>query len=269
MLKLRPKISEKAAKKMIFSFVRHGDHSNRGKTDVLSDKQVEQWFSQNNYHFKKLCSSARNWGSVNIPFVENLMHSMFHSSSGDAQIIGPSGNVQAEIKGGGVLVGSDYQEKFRSAIKHKKQAVLTQDIEEFYSCLTKAFSSIESFFTEKASIYNSSSDSQLVDSKENPVSLESKFKDWVPVLSNGRSFDLGKKSWVLFIKHQSIRHNHAIHPKHASQGISYEDFAALLNEFRDGVARIYYDLHVLLGENIKRPLIREVYSPDVYFDKNI
>ena len=274
MLKQRSLISENKAKQMIYAFVRYGDHSNRNKTDILNNKQVALWFEQNGYPFNKLIRSTRKWDSFGIPFVENFIHSTFYADIGEgkgkSQIINnATGDVETQIDGSGVLITSDYQAKFESAIKHKRLAIKNTDIEEFYSCLTKAFSSVDSYFLNVSKIYNSTASEKLLDTKENPCSLDDKFKEWVPKITGGAKLNLGKKSWCLFKKHLEIRHNEAIHPKKTSTGINYNDFATLLNEFRDGVAKVFFDLHVLFGDQIKRTLIREVFSPDVYVNKRI
>ena len=267
MLKLRPKISEKKAKKMIFTFVRYGDHSNRAKTDILNNKQIELSFEQHGYNFKKLVTDARNWDGFTIPFFENLLTSTSYFHGGEAKVINErTGDVLAQAEGSGIIIRSDYEAKFESALKHKKLAIENQDIEEYYSCLSKAFSSIESYFYDKSNTYNYSSKTKLVDTKESPSDLESKFKNWVPILTNGNRLDLSRSSWMLLLKHLKIRHDMAIHPKNISQGISYDNFAILLNEFRDGIAQIFFELQVLLGDKIKRSLIREIYSPDIYVE---
>lgn len=270
-LKIRQRISESKATKMIYAFVHHGDHSNRSHTDTLNNGQIKLWFKQNGFPFKELVSKTREWDKI-VPFVENQIHSTFHVVADgvgvESSIINNvTGETIASMSGKGLLVDSDYQAKFESAARHKAQAIQLCDLEELYSAIVKGIAAIESYFIFKANNYNSIyGHEKLIDSKDSPVSLEDKFRKWVPVLS-GRKFDFSKNSWAIFKELLEIRHNEAIHPKNIASAITYEEIAETINKFRDGLATVFFDLHQVLGDDIKRILIRESYYPDVYVEK--
>lgn len=238
MLKTRERISESKASKMIFAFVRHGDHSNRSHTDTLNNNQIKLWFKQNGYPFKALTIKVRKWGET-VPFVENLIHSTFHVSGGQASIINTkTDEVVTSINSAGLLIDSDYQAKFEAASRHKQQAIQRCDVEELYSAISKGIASIESYFNSKANNYNAYSDKPLVDSKKSPISLEDKFRIWIPILS-GKEFDFSKNNWRIFKELLEIRHNEAIHPKKVANAITYTEIAEIINKFRDGLAIVF------------------------------
>lgn len=269
MLEQRKFISEKKVEQFIISSVRHGDHSNHSITDSLTNKQVKEWFLQNGYKWKNLKKKTRRWDNF-IPFVENLLHETWEvSEGGHAQAHSSvSGELLAEVKGSGKFVTSDYQAKLRSALKLKKEAIENADLEVFYSCLSKAFSSVDSYFNIKASEYNFSEGKEiLIDTKDKPASLDKKFKEWVPLLTKGQKLDLGRKPWQLFKKLQEIRNSESIHPKQKAQGYTYKQLADLLNDFRDGFAVMFLNLHVINNDHACNALIREAFSPDVFVKK--
>lgn len=265
MLKSRERISESKASKMIYAFVRYGDHSNRSHTDTLNNPQIKLWFKQNGYPFKELTTKIRKW-SETVPFVENLIHSTFHVNGGQASIVNTkTDEVVTSLNGAGLLIDSDYQAKFEASSRHKEQAIQRCDVEELYSAIAKGIASIESYFNSKVNDYNRDTDKPLIDNRQSPVSLEEKFRIWIPILS-GREFDFSKNNWRIFKELLEIRHNEAIHPKKVANAITYTEIAEIINKFRDGLAITFYDLHLILGDDIKRTLIRESFYPDVYVE---
>ncbi|MFA0405173.1 hypothetical protein [Vibrio sp. 10N.222.52.C12] len=265
MLKVRQRISEKQAKKMILDLVRKSDHSSRSHTDTLNNKQIEAWFNQNQYPFKQLVTSSRDF-KVSIPFVENILPTTVHVSGGETSVIDANGDVQASINGAGSLNMSDYQGKFESAMKYRDRAIQHADIEEYYSCLSKLFASLESYFNYKALVYNQTAADKLIDSKQSPVPLEDKIRDWIPILAPGNKVDRGNRCGQLFKLQLLERNNQAIHPKSPAQATSYADLAQKLNELRDGVIKLTYDIYSVLEVEMKSQVIRSVYHPDVYTD---
>jgi hypothetical protein len=250
---------------MILAFVRNGDHSKRGYTDTLNNAQIKLWFKQNGYPFNELITKVRKWGEI-VPFVENLIHSTWHVNGGQASIVNTkTDEVLTSINGAGLLIDSDYQAKFETASRHKEQAIQRCDVEELYSAIAKGIASIESYFNYKANDYNRSADNPLIDNKQSPVSLEDKFRKWVPVLSE-REFDFSKNNWRVFKELLEIRHDEAIHPKKTANAITYIEIAEIVNKFRDGLAITFYELHIILGDDLKRTLIRECFYPDVYVE---
>lgn len=265
MLKTRERISESKASKMIFAFVQYGDHSNRSHTDTLNHNQIKLWFKQNGYPFKELTTTIRKWGEI-VPFVENMIQSKWHVSGGQASIVNTKTNeVLTSINGAGLLIDSDYQAKFETASRHKEQAIQQCDVEELYSAVAKGIASIESYFNYKANDYNRSADKPLIDNRESPVSIEEKFRKWIPILLE-REFDFSKNNWRLFKELLEIRHNEAIHPKKTANAITYIEIAEIINKFRDGLAITFYELHRILGDDMKSTLIRECFYPDVYVE---
>lgn len=277
MLKQKNYISESRANDMVFAFVRYGDHSYRHITDSFNNKEVKQWFSINGYPYKELIKTIRDFNKEAVPLVENFIHSTFHLSSShsgsnsegcNAQVINYlTGTITAQLQGNGVLIDSDYKAKFDSAVKYKCRAIQSADPEEFNSCLIKAIASIESYFNYKAAVYNNLNQTKrIILDTCGKISIEEKFKKWIPIISNGITFNLSGQDWFLFKKQKKIRDDYAVHSKNISQGISYKELAANLNEFRDGTAKLFYNLHIFFKDNMKRSLIREVFCPDIFYE---
>lgn len=274
MIEQKLTISETKAENLVFSFVRHGDHSNRKHTDNLNNDKVKLWFKQNGYDFKSIINMAKNHHN-SIPFVEgNLLSSKSYISCSTengvkTQVIRNSNNsekIQTELRGEGVIDLQVYQSKFESSIEYKESAIRKCDFEELLTAISKGIASIESYFYMKSQLYNDNillDTEKLIDSKERPISLENKFTNWIPIITDKR-FDMSKKSWCLFKKQLDLRNNYDIHSKNISHGISYSELVESINNFRDGICRILYDLHIVFGDQMFRKLIRSIYAPDVY-----
>jgi hypothetical protein len=270
MIKLRLKISENQAKKLVFSFVRYGDHSNRKHTDSLNNKQVQEWFKQNGHDFQSIIDIARNHNEI-LPLVEgNLLSSVSHilcsTDNGVKTQVIRDNKIQTEILGKGMIDTQVYQSKFESSIDYKDLAIKKCNFEHLLTAISKAVASIEAYFHMKSQSYNDKilhPTDKLIDSREKPISLEDKFTIWIPKMTK-KNFDRSTKSWCLFKQQLDLRNNYDIHSKNISHSISYSDLVGRINSFRDGICRILYDLHIAFGDQMFRKLIRSIYAPDVY-----
>lgn len=273
MLKIRPKISEKQAKKLIIDMCKNAEHSKHHLIKDLNTNKIELWFTQNGYEFNKLVSSIRNWDE-SIPLVESLIGPTFHiesnGSNSHTSIVDSSDNSYSTLEGAGVINSSDYQAKIFAAAKHKQDAIRSASLEDFYSCLSKTFASMESYFYLKAYEYNKlNPNNVLVDNKETPVPLEDKIKSWIPIMTDDKSINISGKSWSLFKDQQKLRNDNAIHPKSIATACSYTDMAKLINNYRDGIISVFYNIHIAFGDKMKSKLIREAYFPDIYVEESV
>ncbi|EQB9031195.1 hypothetical protein ACYVOR_003499 [Vibrio cholerae] len=253
-LKYIPKRSFKQTEKFIRDLILHGDHSLSDDFRCMNSNQIKEFFTINGYPYRKVIEEYRDISVPSVPLIENIINDICH------QIV--------EFKNGksiaGLNIRSDYKEKTRSAIKTKDRTLELFEIEEYYSALSKMVSAIESFFSQKAIEYNEKNGREiLIDTKSNPVALVDKFTRWVPVMT-GKSYDKNSKAWNIFKKQLTLRHDFAIHPKFSTQSISYEDLANHLNDFRDGISTVFYQLQVnYFNEHVRAPLIREIHKTNV------
>ena len=79
-LAVRPIISERAAEKMVWTFIYHGNHSRYEQMKLASKKSVEHWFAENNEPLARVIARCRNF-SAGIPFVENFIGSTWTARS--------------------------------------------------------------------------------------------------------------------------------------------------------------------------------------------
>ncbi len=272
MIAQRKKISEKKAKDLIFALTRYGDHQNREHSDTLDKKQVEKWLLLNsNYrNFEKLVEDVRVWGTT-VPCVEgNFIVGEFFVGSNSknikTQIIDKSnGRIISELNGSGVINQNDCQTTFLLALDSRNKAIQLQSIKHVQWSITQGISAIDAYIDNISSSYNQlNKNDQLIDSFQNKISREDKFKNWIPKITGGKKFDLVGAAYQKLICLEQIRNDGAVHPKGLYGNRSNEDLAKDLNNFRDGICRVLFDLHALFEKKIFRDLIRSCYMPDIY-----
>jgi len=121
-LAVRPLISPREAEKMIWTFIRHGNHSRRDAMKGSPKRPIEKWFAENNEPLPKLVTRCRSYFEFLVPFVENIIGSTWtvlsEGGSGVTASIIKCGKKQPEIevKSPGTI-GVNYEAKFESAGK--------------------------------------------------------------------------------------------------------------------------------------------------------
>lgn len=259
-------ISEREAKDMIWTFIRHGDHSRRNVMSGAPNKSIELWFADQGEPFHRLIPRCRNYFKTQVPFVENLIGSTWAlmGNNCDARLtlaVPNSSGHQIEVTGPG-KIGVDYSSKFESACKARNAAIEEASLEELHTAIVKGIASIESYIGYKANSCNLSA--TLSDSGNTKVPFDQKIKNWVPIMADGRALDLSGRMWQDFIFLREIRDNDAIHAKKIAQGYSFSDLALTINKFKTGIADLLLQLHIVFQEPAPRSVIRARYFPNVH-----
>lgn len=275
-LATRPLISAREAKKMIWTFIHHGNHSHRDAMKGAPNHAIEKWFAKNNEPLTKLISQCRRYFESSVPFVENFIGSTWIVSAAGGTdvkaslIKGGKNEPEIEITSPGTI-GVDYASKFESACRARDKAIEGASLDELHTAIIKGIASIESYVAHRAEIWNRSiaAHTPLSDNKESRVSFEEKIKGWVPTMTGGAKLDIGGQMWADFLFLQGIRDNDAIHAKKFAQGVSFSALASALNKFKTGIADFMLQLHVIFGEPVPQVVIRAKFFPDVYVPSKV
>lgn len=263
MLKLKEKISRRAAQEMILLFARHGNHYH--ETNFKSDADVKRAFAANRVDFEKLVEECRDFTKP-VPFFENMISSTW-LSIGDVEmsrVDAVTGDEDLKAKGPGALVLQGYWATFESALEARDRSIQKSSYTEYLSAITSGIASIEGYVNYRAEQWNKKHDDQLlIDSSTTKVSLTDKFDNWIPVMTQGKKLDKSGVNWRDFKIIKSIRDDLAIHPKSSGYGISFYNLAEKINLFRTGIAGLLIQLHLLFNEKIPGVIIRATYVPDV------
>lgn len=272
-LAVRPIISLRESEKMVWTFIRHGNHSNREAMKNSPKHQIEEWFLEGNQPIHRIIARCRNFFTSAMPLVENFRPStsyFFAEGGGEITVsMFKGGNTQPEkvVMGSSGSIGVDYEAKFESACSALTRAIEGASFEDFHTSIIKGISSIESYINHRAEIWNNSIASALnplIDSKEKKVSFEDKITKWLPIMAGGKKLDKSGKMWNDFLTLQKIRDENAIHSKNYAQGGSYIELALALNKFKTGIADFLLQLHIIFDESIPSSIIRAKYYPEVY-----
>ncbi len=261
-LKTKDRLSRKVAIQKIVVHARFGDH--RSDIRPKTNDEVELYFRSVGIEPKELIQQMRN-PNESLPYFENLAGSMWTIVGGKASIINEIGEVESEIDGEGQISVNACQSHFETAIKARDRAVSEGSYMPVYECLTFGFASIEAFLNNSAKRWSRNHpDQPLSDSASQKVSLEAKIDTWVPIMSGGAKFDkASNRQWSDFKTLKRLRDNYAIHPSNGSHGMTFQEMAATLNIFRDGIAHLLGNLHVLVGAHVPAVIINAIYFPDI------
>lgn len=265
-LTVKHRLSFKATKEMIFTFAKYGNHNHNLKLKTNND--LKRLFKKNNQDYKKIIESCRN-PLENVPFFENIMGSTWtYTDESSFVTLGVDGKEKYPAKGPGKYVSSTYWAIAEDAKYSRDRAISSSSSLDLHTAILKGISCIEAYINFKVEQWNSFNNDKLEDSKENKVSLDKKFKEWIPKMTQGKKLDLGNINWYHFLQLSEIRHNNAIHPKNSSYSISFETMANQLNILRTGVFGLLIDMHILFNNKIPAVIIRSRYFPDVEVRKN-
>jgi len=231
----------------------------------MSFEEVKSWFQENEVDWTALITDVR-YPETPVPYVENLLgaHSVFESiGSASVSYVNAQGETEATYTGEGMLA-TDYAAKLEAACEARDRAIESRSVEELYTAITKMLSAIESFLWQAAKDYEGKYGARPeIDLASRQITLKEKVNKWVPIISGGHKLDLSKRDWSLVTEAIEMRNDQAIHPKQRIQGITHNELASRINEFRDGVASVLFRLHLVLGRSCPSKLIRAVHYPDV------
>ncbi|MBF0633083.1 MAG: hypothetical protein HQK85_00330 [Nitrospinae bacterium] len=274
-LAVRPKISPYEAEKMIWTFIRHGNHRHRDAMKGAPKRRIEEWFAENNEPLSKLVTQCRSYFEIIVPFVENCIGSTWTAISegggGVTVSLIKSGKDEPEMEVTAPgTIGVSYEAKFESACRARDKAIDSASLEELHTSIIKGIASIESYIAHRVEIWNRSIDAnmQLNDKKNAKVSFEDKIKIWIPKMTGGVKLDIAGQMWADFLFLQGIRNGDAVHAKKFAQGTSFSDLALALNKVKTGIANFLLQLHILFDEPVPRVVIRARFFPEVYLQPN-
>lgn len=265
-LQYKPKISRRSSKEMILLFAKYGNHGlGDFGASLNSDADVKRFVASQGSDFDRIVERCRDF-SENVPFFENLVGGTWEVTPG-ATVSIVDNNTKEErqkVTGPGTISSYGYWAAFEISVEARDRAVNNKSFGDFLSAVVSGIASIEGYINYRAEIWNKKHPgNQLIDSRENKVSLDDKFDDWIPIMASGRKLDKSKISWAHFKILRGIRDNVSIHPKDPSQGVSLKDLAEGINMFRTGIAMLLVQPHILFEERIPSVIIRAMHMPDV------
>jgi len=263
MLRFKPKLPKRSAKKMIVAFARYGNHYHN--IVFKSDADVERALAARGIDFERLAERCRD-PKASVPMFENLVGSTAtHLGSATiSRVDNNTGGIDLETNQPGQLVLYGYWATFETAVRALRRAVLQVSYAEFHSAVVQGVASIEGYINYRADVWNSlHPEDQLLDSRHSKVSLDDKVDKWIPKMTGGKRLYKGDQEWNHFRIIRRIRDDEAIHPKASGYSISLDELADRINMFRAGIAGLLIQMHGLFGEKVPRVVIRAAYAPDV------
>jgi len=246
---------------MIMTMAKHGNHDYR----FTSDADVKRFFAAGGYDFVDVVHASRKWLSA-VPLVENVVPGTWTVTGGATVAIVDSrtGQELSKVEGPGTYAPYEYWGRFEDAVRDLGQSLELASLGAFKDCVSSGLASLEAYVAHRAWLHNSlHPDSQLLDSKDHPVSFDTKIDTWTPAMSGGRKLDKGGRNWADFKVLREFRNDVAIHPKGPAIGMDYAGLSRLLNMFRSGVAGLLTDLHLHFRERIPCIIVRYAYLGDI------
>lgn len=255
--KILEKISKKESKKLISDMILYGESG-----DQIKNKNIEEAkrkILERGLDFESEVERCRTF-SKNV-CSENLLGNTW---GGGVSIVDCEGRTIKELKGPGEIYLYQYRYIFDESLKQFKMSIKDKSYSTFLSSLTSGIASIEGFINEMANNYNKNNPKEpLIDNKKNKVSLDDKINKWVPKICEGKKFDKSTIIWEKFKYLQSIRDTEAVHLKGNSYGISYRELVSLMNQYRFGIAKMLFKLHIIFKENVPSNIVRTCHFPEI------
>ena len=181
----------RATHDMILMMARHGNHGVSQR--FVSDADVKRFFAARGYDWDDLVQTCRKPTEV-VPFVENLLSSTWKVSSGRAAIVTGAATAEEKeitsVNGPGELTTSNYLRLFENAVDNLNKCLDSMSFGDFQSSISNGVASIDAYIAHRTWIYNSGQPAkELLDSKANQVSLDTKIDEWIPTMSGGKKLD--------------------------------------------------------------------------------
>jgi hypothetical protein len=253
--------TRRAAHDMIMTMAKHGNHDYA----FTSDADVKRFFAAGGYDYDELVRASRKWNSA-VPLVENVVPGTWTVTAGAtvAVIDSRTGQEITKVQGPGAYAPYEYWGRFEDAVRQFGQTLELASLGAFKDCVSSGLASLEAYVAHRAWLHNSSHpDTQLLDSKDRPVSFDKKIDKWVPAMSGGRRLDKTGRNWADFKVLHEFRNDVATHPKAPAMGMDYAGLSRLLNKFRHGIAGLMVDLHLHFSERIPCIVVRYAYLGDI------
>ncbi len=266
------KLSLKQAADMVLDFAQNSDLARSYSVPkTITLQQLADWFARHDISLTQMVETARD-PNCHIPKLENPLGSDwdFYTEASDGQasagiVDGVTGETLTSLSHSGSLSSSTYRSKLKLALSSRQRSIDNASYQDFLTSLSDGFSSIEAFLNDRVRQWNYSHPSQRFNDSSPPyLTLDEKIRKWVPIMTGGKSLDLGTSTWNSYKRLQELRNHEAIHPDKSAQSLSYEELAKQCNEFSIGICGLLFELHRLFDVEIPSLIIRGKYSPTVY-----
>lgn len=263
-------LSAREALELFHWFLRWGQH-NFDDLRKIDESETERILEASGYPFRKVIQELQKNPHAVIPLFENIM-------SGNSFKIEMSPGVSAvahcvvdgvDLPGFEVRNGSqlrlDHQAKFESACRYRDMAIKSLEFEDIYSMLVAGISSIESYINMRVYVYQIKTGVCIVkDIDKDRTPLKKKIMEWMPIMVKEDRDYIDYPGLPKFEKLTIIRNDNAIHYK-IGRSINYlEEAAAVINDFRMGIAGLMVALNQSFGEELTTSMIRAMLYPSVY-----
>ena len=266
-------LSAREARELIFHFIRWGEHSYHYLRQ-LTNRSIEAELAMRGYDLSKQVSELQNNPYRCIAEFENLL------AGGTYEItVSPGAKVTASLNVDGVeITRRDVEEHsvlrqahsadFLAACNARDVAIQKLSFDNFYTSVSKGFSSIEAYFSLRVAVYNNhcKDPAKRLEEKRPKggfVSLDEKIKDWLPIMT-GVNLDISKSpGWADYKYLRKIRNDVVIHPKPDAGLSTLDELADGINRFRYGVGGLMFVLHQSFKEPAQSSIIRAMLYPTV------
>lgn len=257
--RLKKRISEQNARKMILAMAFHGNHYNDTHGHLRTVSDIKAHYAQNGYDFPRVISQCRNF-SQRVPVYENLIGAQWtvEGEGAVSRLNHITGEHDLVFSGDGSYSESNYWASFEISREDFDSAIKSGRWERFLTAVNAGIAAIEAFMNQEYMI-------RLRVPKEDAdlrKDLETKMKTW-PARLTGNAFDLSGRSWASFSKLKNLRDNDFQHSKAVTTGMSRKEHVGLLNEYKQAVPRLLFDLHVHFGVRCPSEIIRYAYYPEI------
>jgi hypothetical protein len=264
--------SKEEARELIFYFIRWGNHRD-DFLRTLSDNLVEACLADQRFSLKKAVEELQNNPHRAIARFENLFTGgtwEIEASPGlkvkHSLLVDGVAVKETEVKGHAILRQAHIAD-FDAACKARDAAIKTLSFDEFYSALSKGFSSMEAYLNLRVAVYNSKRppDEQISEKKPKGgfLTLDEKIKTWLPKMTGWQIETGNSAGWLDFQYLKQIRNDVVIHPKPDAGFTTVDELADGINKFRTGIGGLMFAMHQFFGERIPGTIIRAMRYPKV------
>ncbi|WP_439860983.1 hypothetical protein [Pseudomonas sp. MBLB4136] len=254
----KKRISERNAYNMILALAFHGNHYNDIHGQIRAVSDVKAHYAQNGRDFARVVAHCRDF-SQSVPIYENLIGAQWTAEG--VTVSRPNhitGEYESVVSGDGVYNESDYWATFEISKEDFDSAIQTGRWERFLAAVNAGIAAVEAFLNHQyMTRLRASGDNVAL--REN---IETKMKTW-PAKLTGSAFDLSGRSWASFSKLKKLRDDGFQHRKAITTGISRKQHLELLNEYKQAVPRLLFDLHVHFDVRCPSAIIRYAYYPEI------
>lgn len=264
-------LSEHFARNLVFTFIRHGEHD-KDHLRNLPDEDMSKILTSEGYDLEKEISSRRSDPHKAVTYFENLLDGT------PWEITVPEGmtvNISTVINGETFFektivehgfVRQAFKADFLSACEARDRSIERSSFDDFYTALSKGFSSVEAYLNFKLEVHNRfAPEAEKLSEKRKKggfLSLEEKLLDLFPKMT-GNQFSDQDIGWKDLMYLKDLRNNVVIHPKPGAGLTTLEELADGLNKFRSGLAGLMFMLHRGFGDRMQSSLIRANWYPTV------